>query len=352
MRLSIVVINYNYERFLAQAIECALAVRWHDKEVIVVDDGSTDGSARVLERYASQVTATIFKANGGQNSAANAGFERSTGDVVMFLDSDDTLFPDVARYVMPAFLDQASKVQFGLYKIDVQGRRIAPAWPVFDSRHTPEWVRRSVAQTGYYATPPTSGIAWSRRFLAAVFPLPVRPPGKGGRWGLWFDDYLSMLAPFFGDVISLPAALGNYRLHGTNDTGGRAFSPELVAAVCVEETQRAFAVNTLLDQRLERQPVDIELHARHMKHRLIYRCLLGDQYPYCDSLGALYASFCRAVLRDHAGFGSKLMRLAWGAAMALAPRAHALWFARLQQDPQARPELLEQLWRSRVESWV
>jgi Glycosyl transferase family 2 len=352
MRLSIVVINYNYERYLAEAIECALAVRWRDKEVIVVDDGSTDGSVAVLERFAGRVAATIVKANGGQNSAANAGFERSTGDVVMFLDSDDTLFRDVAKHVMPAFDETVSKVQFGLYKIDGDGLRIAPAWPVFGPQHTPEWVRRMVAQTGYYATPPTSGIAWSRRFLSEVFPLPVRRPGKVGRWGLWFDDYLSMLAPFFGDVVSLPTALGNYRLHGTNDTGGRAFSPELVAAVCVEETQRAFAVNTVLAPRLERQPVDIELLARHMKHRLIYRCLLGEQYPYSESLGELYASFCRAVLRDHAGFRSKCMRLAWGAGMALAPRAYALWFARIQQDPKARPELLEQLWRFRVESWV
>src|SRR5262245_35091485 len=117
MRLSIVVINYNYERFLAQAIECALAVRWHDKEVIVVDDGSTDGSADILRRFAGQVTATLVKTNGGQNSAANAGFERSTGDVVMFLDSDDTLFPDVAKHVMAAFDEQVSKIQFGLYKI-------------------------------------------------------------------------------------------------------------------------------------------------------------------------------------------------------------------------------------------
>ena len=69
---SIVITNYNYERYLAEAIESALAQRWADIEVVVVDDGSSDGSRGVIERFGDRVIA-VFKENGGQGSAFNAG---------------------------------------------------------------------------------------------------------------------------------------------------------------------------------------------------------------------------------------------------------------------------------------
>jgi cellulose synthase/poly-beta-1,6-N-acetylglucosamine synthase-like glycosyltransferase len=88
MRVSIVICNYNYARFLDGAIRSALEQDHLDKEVIVVDDGSTDGSREVIARWADAVR-TVYKANGGQVSAYNAGFEQVTGDAVVFLDSDD-----------------------------------------------------------------------------------------------------------------------------------------------------------------------------------------------------------------------------------------------------------------------
>jgi glycosyltransferase involved in cell wall biosynthesis len=60
-------------------------------EVIVVDDGSTDDSRRIISGYGDRVT-PVFKENGGQASAFNAGFAASRGDVIIFLDADDYLF--------------------------------------------------------------------------------------------------------------------------------------------------------------------------------------------------------------------------------------------------------------------
>ena len=89
-RVSIVVTNHEYEIFLGPCLDSALAQDHPDLEVIVVDDGSTDGSAGVIARYGDDVTA-VFQPNGGQGSAFNTGFARSTGDVVIFLDADDLL---------------------------------------------------------------------------------------------------------------------------------------------------------------------------------------------------------------------------------------------------------------------
>ena len=79
MKLSIIITNYNYADYLAAAIDSALALKWHDKEVIVVDDGSTDGSQDVIKTYGNQITPLILS-NGGQSSACNAGFRRSGGE--------------------------------------------------------------------------------------------------------------------------------------------------------------------------------------------------------------------------------------------------------------------------------
>src|SRR2546429_9532950 len=92
-RVSIIVNNYNYASFVGQAIDSALAQTYPNTEVVVVDDGSTDGSAKVIAGYGDRVIA-VMKSNGGQGSAYSAGFERSSGDVVCFLDADDVLYPE------------------------------------------------------------------------------------------------------------------------------------------------------------------------------------------------------------------------------------------------------------------
>ena len=99
--VSIVVNNYNYASYLAQAIESALGQTYPHTEVVVVDDGSTDGSWEIVASYGDRVRA-LRKVNGGQASAFNAGFEMSRGEIVWFVDSDDARFcPHDSEELMP-----------------------------------------------------------------------------------------------------------------------------------------------------------------------------------------------------------------------------------------------------------
>jgi glycosyltransferase involved in cell wall biosynthesis len=93
--VSIVIPVYNHERFLAEAIESALNQSWPDCEVVVIDDGSTDGSAAIIARYPG--VRGIRQVNRGLAAARNAGLAASRGDVVIFLDADDRLWPDAAE---------------------------------------------------------------------------------------------------------------------------------------------------------------------------------------------------------------------------------------------------------------
>ena len=120
MRVSIVIDNYNYEAYVARAVDSALAQTHSDVEVVVVDDGSRDGSMGVIRGYADRVT-VIDKPNGGQGSAYNAGYARTTGDMVVFLDADDWLYPQAAAEIAALWRPGVSKVQFRLDMVDKAG---------------------------------------------------------------------------------------------------------------------------------------------------------------------------------------------------------------------------------------
>lgn len=92
--VSIIIPVFNAERFIAATIESALAQDWHAKEIIVVDDGSVDGSVTVIRGYESHGVRCIVKANGGGAAARNSGFKVSRGAYIQFLDHDDLLAPD------------------------------------------------------------------------------------------------------------------------------------------------------------------------------------------------------------------------------------------------------------------
>src|ERR1700747_3090389 len=96
MKLSIIIANYNYRDFVGAAIESALGVDWQDKEVIVVDDASTDDSRDIIRGFDGRVAA-YFRPKSHQLGAHMFGFEQSTGDVIIFLDADDLLEPEVMK---------------------------------------------------------------------------------------------------------------------------------------------------------------------------------------------------------------------------------------------------------------
>lgn len=120
-RVSVVIVNYNYGRFLPAAVESVLAQSYADYEVLVVDDGSTDDSRSILEKYETRIR-PIFQPNRGVSAARNRGIAESTAPVVAFLDSDDMWHPQkLARQIER--LDDASvgMVYTGLRYVDADG---------------------------------------------------------------------------------------------------------------------------------------------------------------------------------------------------------------------------------------
>lgn len=99
--VSVVITTYNRAGLVGQAIDSALAQTWTDREILVVDDGSTDRTEAVVRGYGPRVT-YVRKDNGGEASARNRGVREASGAWVAFLDSDDRWEPDALRILLTA----------------------------------------------------------------------------------------------------------------------------------------------------------------------------------------------------------------------------------------------------------
>jgi glycosyltransferase involved in cell wall biosynthesis len=102
--VSVVIPCYNAEPWIAEALESCQRQTYPCVEIIVVDDGSTDGSLALIESYGNEIQSETGPNLGG-NHARNRGFQRSVGDYIQFLDADDYLLPEkIERQV--AFLEE------------------------------------------------------------------------------------------------------------------------------------------------------------------------------------------------------------------------------------------------------
>jgi glycosyltransferase involved in cell wall biosynthesis len=213
---SVVITNYNYERYLRGAIDSALAQTQDDVEVIVVDDGSTDGSREIIDSYRGSVR-PIFKANGGQTSAINAGAAAARGRFVVFLDADDTLLPSALERADELFRPGVSRVFWRLWEVDADGRRTGRIHPDWGEPATGDVRDITLAQgPASYVWPPQSGNAFSRDVLELACPLPEleREWGTGSTHA---DAFLVDLAGLIGAASEVSEPSGTYRVHAEND---------------------------------------------------------------------------------------------------------------------------------------
>jgi glycosyltransferase involved in cell wall biosynthesis len=204
-QIAIVICNYNYERYIAEAIDSALAQDYPRTRVIVIDDGSTDRSRQIIESYGSRIE-PVFKENGGQVSAYNLGVEILDTEFALFLDSDDVLYPGTVSQVMRQFEQHdVAKVQFRLDVVDDAGN---PTGAYVPNTDPPADCARLLKKGWLYPSPPASGNAYRVGALKRVFPVPESGINRYGA-----DFYAIYGAALTGSVATISRSLGAYRVH-------------------------------------------------------------------------------------------------------------------------------------------
>ena len=334
--VSVVITNFNYATFLGVAIQSTLDQSHPATEIIVVDDGSTDNSREVIESFGERITA-IFKENGGQRSACNAGFFASTGDIVLFLDGDDAWRSDAIEKVVAAMQPKVSAVQFCVAILDQEGRRLGGIYQPLPENWTPERIRECVRRSGFYPCPPTSGNAYARWFLERIMPIEVGPVRDA------MDGPLNTVAPLYGDVVVLKEPLGFYRIHGANVGALTNLVPEKFSYfVDLDRDRGAFLMaqarrlGVTLDERV------LDRAFFYLQYRLASRKLRPDLHPLAsDRLIALPFMLARAAALAPERRLLRWFIAIWGFAVALAPLRWASHLIAMRFISSARPAFIE-----------
>ena len=133
--ISIVTPSYNQARFLEATIQSVLSQNYPRLEYIIMDGGSTDGSLEIIQRYATYLTYWVSERDKGQVDAINRGFAHSSGDILGWINSDDTYEPGALQKVAAIFNNnpEVNLIYGEGWYIDEYGKRIKPCKFVRDS---------------------------------------------------------------------------------------------------------------------------------------------------------------------------------------------------------------------------
>jgi len=345
--VSIIITNYNYGHFLAIAIDSALRQRYHSVEVIVVDDGSTDNSHQVIGCYGKQIL-PIFKSNGGQGSAINAGFYHSHGEIIIFLDADDMLLPDTVQRIVDAYhvKPEAAKIMYRLEVIDAYGKRTGELKP---QAHLP---LPSGSLQKHVLTFPfdmvwmaTSGNSFAASVLRQILPIPEK------EYPILADYYLSLITPLFGPVVFLQDIGAYYRLHGNNNH-------ENTQEIDLRKIRRLLTYSTTTWAYIQKFAEKLQLEGypapgsellsvSSISERLISLKLSPGDHPVPgDTPWRLFRlGIAATVRRFDVTWLMRAIFVIWFAALALAPPRIARWLAAQFLLPNRRP-LLNRLLRT------
>lgn len=300
--VSALINNYNYGRFLREAIDSALEQTYPHIEVIMVDDGSTDNSREVIESYEDRIL-PVLKENGGQASAFNVGVRASRGELVCFLDSDDVWLPSkVEEVVRAAFAHpEANLIYHKVQPVSIDKAPLGKSWPNKPLRG--RITERAARSGGWWPYPPTSALCFRREFLHEVMSVPEAEFRMGA------DAYLADTAAFLGDVLGLDEVLSLYRWHASNIyPGWRIQGRDPVPLAERERKMRAELlhyenrVNTLNDA-LKRIGLSYRVSFRdHLPYRVL-------KWKLGEGPNIIALSFAALYFPWHTGFVSRVKSL-------------------------------------------
>jgi glycosyltransferase involved in cell wall biosynthesis len=223
--VSVIVSNYNYGRFVGDALRSVLDQGYGRMEVVVCDDGSTDDSCSVIEAIAAQDdrVSLIRKPNAGQASAFNAAFSASRGQVVGFLDADDLWLGDKVEKSVHALQETNRGLlihQMVVVDSEMNELQRIPTFTRFESG----WIGdRVLERGGRWRWMPASAMVMRKEVLGRVLPMPEAPFKTDA------DTFILMLAPLLTEIESVEEVLGLYRLHGSNAFSGTRFDRRAAA---------------------------------------------------------------------------------------------------------------------------
>lgn len=234
--ISVIVPVYNVEKYLDQCLESIVGQTYCHLEIIVVDDGSTDGSGAKCDSWAERDKRirVIHQPNGGHSAARNTALDTMTGELVTMVDSDDVLHPEFAETLLSVMERTDADIVVGDYVAFYDDKPQfckALGWPLrqYDQHDA---LLAVFYQDGLTHSP------WGRLFKASLFDG-IRFP-----LGIIYEDLaiIYSLLKRCSRVTAVERVLYGYRQHASNSM--RVFSPRRSSVIDVcEQLERDMQAN-------------------------------------------------------------------------------------------------------------
>jgi glycosyltransferase involved in cell wall biosynthesis len=273
---SVLIDTYNHERFIEQALVSVLEQDFpaSEREILVVDDGSTDRTPEIVKKFSPQVQ-LLQKTNGGQASAFNAGIPACKGEIVAFLDGDDWWAPRKLRVVVGEFKahPEVATVGHGIFEADETGRQTTVNTPdriyVSNLRNMEEG-KLFMALRAFLGT---SRLAVRSEVLRKILPLPDALTIEA-------DEFVATMATALAGARVIDQPLTNYRLHSGNRFQFAEWSDAKARRKC--DALRALESQLLLrlgEAGVPREVTDLLVKATRVDADRL-RLSLGEGWPW------------------------------------------------------------------------
>jgi glycosyltransferase involved in cell wall biosynthesis len=212
-KLSIITPTLNQAQFIAATVESVLTQQYPDLEYIVLDGGSTDGTADIMAGYAGRLT-FVSEPDRGQVDAINKGLRRCSGEVVAYLNSDDVYLPGALRRVGAFFADhpQARALTGKCRRINEAGKTVDRFVTAYKNAWLLTTSRRTLLIQNYISQPSTF---WRRDVLEEV-------GGFNDAYHYAFDYEYWLRITAVTRMVYVNAWLSAFRVHGGSITGATA----------------------------------------------------------------------------------------------------------------------------------
>ena len=172
--ISIIVPVYNVEAYLAKCVDSILAQTYTNLEIILVNDGSSDGCGRICDEYAKQDKRikVIHKQNGGLSDARNVAIDVATGEFITFIDSDDYVTDDYIMTLYSLIEKYECKVSIALYNTFVEGSKPKVVNRVY--REDCQTNIKAIEEMFYQEKYDTA--SWAKLYHSSLFATGIRYP--------------------------------------------------------------------------------------------------------------------------------------------------------------------------------
>lgn len=242
MKVSIVIPVFNTKNYLEKCVNSVLSQTYNNIEVILVDDGSTDSSAEICDRFCEKDSrvVVIHKENGGQSEARNIGIDIATGEYITFVDSDDYITKDYIDFLLSLILENDAEISIASFYYVVSNKKINNETNELAVMRPEVAIRRMLLDDGFDMGP------WAKMYKTDFFRKIKFPVGK------FFEDSLTTYQIFAeSNKIAFGSKAIYYYVNHEDSTVNQAFSPKKLDLIEMNKEMEKFISKKYPDLALE-----------------------------------------------------------------------------------------------------